>query len=81
MQRYQEVFQKPQGLPPKRDNDHAIILKARVKPISVKPYKYAYHHKDEIEKQMNELLQARVTKHTINPFSSLVILVNKKDGT
>ena len=73
LQRYQEVFQEPWGLPPKRDSDHAIILKARVEPVSVRPYKYAYHLKDEIEKQVKELLQVGIIKQSVNYFSSPII--------
>ena len=47
----------------------------------MRPYKYAYHHKEELERQVKELLQAGTIKHSINPFSSLVILVEKKDRT
>ena len=50
MQLYQGIFQEPQGLPPKRENDHAITLKTGVEPISGRPCKYAYHYKDEIER-------------------------------
>ena len=74
---HQEVFQEPQGLPPKKDIMHSIVLKLRAKPINVKPYKYAYHHKDEIERQVNELLQIKVIKQCVSPFSSLIILVKK----
>lgn len=46
----------------------------------MRPYKYAYHHKDEIEKQVNALLVEGAIKHITDPFSSPVILV-KKDGS
>ena len=81
LQLYQRIFQDPQGLLPKREYDHAITLKAGAEPVSVRPYKYAYHHKDEIERQVKELLQAGTIKHSISPFSSPIILVKKKDGT
>ena len=81
LQGYQKVFQEPQGLPPKKENDHTITLKIGVEPMNVRPYKYAYHHKDEIEKQVKELLQTRTIKHNISPFSSPIILVKKKDGS
>lgn len=78
--RHPSVFQKRKGLPPHRSHDHAIILQPDSKPVSVRPYRYAYHHKDEIEKQMGELLSEGVIRNSISPFSSLVILVKKKDG-
>ena len=81
LQSYQALFQEPQGLPPKRDIEHAINLKQGTEPVNVRPYKYAYHHKDEIEKQVKELLQAGAIKQSVSPFSSLVILVKKKDGS
>ena len=62
LHRYRDVFQEPQGIPPKREIEHAIILKPGISPINVRPYKYAYHHKDEIERQVSELLKARAIK-------------------
>lgn len=55
------------------------ILKA--KPVSVHLYWYAYHHKDEIECQVQELLSQGVIRHSVIPFSSPIILVKKKDET
>ena len=78
LQQYQEVFQEPQGLPPKREIEHAIVLKPGTSLINVRPYKYAYHHKDEIERQVNELLQAAAIKCSVSSFSNPIILVKKK---
>ena len=61
LQKYSKIFQEPQGLPPKRRVEHAINLKLGVELVNVRPYKYAYHHKDEIKKQVNALLQAGAT--------------------
>ena len=80
LQQYQRLMQDPRGLPPNRENDHAIILKTGAEPVSMRPYKYAYHHKDEIEKQVKEMLKMGTIKHSTSPFSSPVILVKKKDG-
>ena len=62
LQLYQGIFQELQGLPPKRDHEHAINLRTGAEPVNVRPYKYAYHHKDEIERQVRELLQAEVIR-------------------
>ena len=81
LQKYQAIFQEPQALPPRREIEHAINLKQGIELVNVRPYKYAYHHKDEIEKQVKELLQAGAIKQSVSPFSSPVILVKKKDGS
>ena len=56
-------------------------MKRGAEPINVRPYKYAYHHRDEIEKQVNELLQTGAIKESVSPFSSPVILVKKEDDS
>lgn len=75
------VFQARMGLPPRRDHDHGITLLPHTKAVSVHPYRYAYHHKDKIEKQVHQLLEEGVIRHSISPFSSPVILVKKNDNS
>jgi hypothetical protein len=47
----------------------------------VRPYRYPYFQKEETEKTMAELLVLGVIKHSQSPFSSLVLLVRKADGS
>jgi hypothetical protein len=78
---FKDIFQVPTELPPKRAHDHAIKLQAGVQPISVKPYRYPFYQKIEIEKIVKDLLKSGVIRQSNNPFSSLVILVRKVDAT
>ncbi|XP_038722067.1 uncharacterized protein LOC120014221 [Tripterygium wilfordii] len=50
LSRYEDVFKKTQGLPPPRPTDHAIHLLPGTNPVNVKPYRYPYFQKTEIER-------------------------------
>lgn len=80
LQRFKEVFNMPSGLPPRRSREHAITLQTGTSPINIRPYRYSDLQKNEIEKLVQEMLQARIIKPSISPFSSPVLLVKKKDG-
>ena len=77
---FEVVFHKPTGLPPQRCRDHAITLKEGIAPISVRPYRYPYVQKQEIEKLVREMLAVRIICPSVSPFSSPILLVKKKDG-
>jgi hypothetical protein len=61
--------------------DHCISLKEGTEPIDVRPYCYAYYQKEEIEKQVHEMLNSGLIRPNASPFSSPVLLMKKKDGT
>ncbi|RVX18083.1 putative mitochondrial protein [Vitis vinifera] len=75
------IFEKPQPLPPVWEIDHCIPLKKGTNPINVRPYRYAYFQKAEIEKQVLDMLKLRVIRPSTSPFSFLVLLVKKKNDT
>jgi len=50
------VFAPVDGLPPKRAFDHSIPLVAGAKPVYIRPYRYPPALKDEIEKQVQDML-------------------------
>jgi hypothetical protein len=77
---YQHLFDKPSGVPPKRHINHTIPLITGAQPFRLRPYRYNPAQKDEIEKQVQELLQNGHIKESNSPFASHVLLVKKKTG-
>jgi hypothetical protein len=51
---YQDVFAEPKGFPPNRTHDHSIPLVEGAGPVSVRPYRYPFFQKGEIEKIVQE---------------------------
>lgn len=68
-------------LPPKRACDHSIPLVPGAKPVHIRPYRYPPALKDEIEKQVANMLAKGIIKPTTSAFASPVLLVKKKDAT
>lgn len=77
LSKFSSVFATPVGLPPRRQCDHHIPLILGARPISIQPYRVAPDLKDELEKQVKELLEQGVITHSNGSFGSLVILVKK----
>jgi len=80
LQEFEDVFSKPTTLPPSRPYDHTIPLLPDAVPVNTKPYRYSPIHKDEIERQVKELLSQGFITQSTSHFASLVLLVQKKDG-
>lgn len=77
---HESLFALPEGLPPSRDREHAIVLRGGAPPVSVRPYRYPQAHKDEIECLVKEMLKPGVIQPSHSPFSSPILLVKKRDG-
>jgi hypothetical protein len=80
LEQYQHLFLWPDILPSKRQVDHAIELLPGAQPFRLRPYRYTPQQKDEIEKQVKEMLDNGVIQHSTSPFASPILLVKKKDG-
>jgi hypothetical protein len=78
---FRELFSDPQSLPPRRAVDHHIPLILGAQPINMRPYRYSPQQKNEIERQVSEMLQADVIQLSSSPFDSSVMLVKKKVGS
>jgi hypothetical protein len=81
LESYQDVFQKPKGLPPLRDHDHKIPLKVGSEAVNLRPYRYSGLQKDSLEGMVTEMLETGIIRTSNSPFASPVILVRKKDST
>lgn len=81
LKKYHRVFEVPQGLPPPRSQDHQISLKEGYKPVNVRPYRYSYFLKYEIERIVANLLKFGMVRPSQSPFSSPMLLVSKSDGS
>lgn len=75
LKEFDHLFAQPQELPPQRALDHAIPLIAGVKPVNLQPYRYNAMQKDEIEKQVAEMLALGIIQPSVNPFPSPILLM------
>jgi len=66
--KYQDVFELPNKLPPERVYDHAVPLLPNAIPVNARPYRYSPLHKDEIERQVKEMLNAGLIVPSTSPF-------------
>ncbi|TYK07734.1 peroxidase 64 [Cucumis melo var. makuwa] len=80
LKRFRGLFEMPKELPPRRAVDNRILTVDEQKPINVRPYKYGYIQKEEIEKLVSEMLQAGIIRSSRSSYSSPVLLVKKRDG-
>lgn len=77
LEEFADVSEEPTTLPPKRFHDHFIPLLPKLEPVSIIPYGYNYFHKNEIEKQVEEILTNGIIQPSHSPFLSPVLPVKK----
>jgi len=79
---FPDIFEEPTELPPFRaHHDHKIKLLEGSNPVNQRPYRYAIHQKNEIDKMVEDLLSSGTVQNSSSPYASPVVLVKKKDGT
>lgn len=81
LKEFESVFAPPTGYPPARHSDHAIPIIPGESPVQVWPYCYPPVVKDEIERQVTDMLKSGIIQPSHSPFSSSVLLAKKKNGT
>ncbi|XP_025825540.1 uncharacterized protein LOC112900963 [Panicum hallii] len=80
LQQFASLFEEPKGIPPSRPGDHQIPLLPGAQPFRLRPYNYNPAQKDEIEKQISDMLKKGWIQYSCSPFSSPILLVKKKTG-
>jgi hypothetical protein len=78
LEEYKDVFEDPKTLPPPRHQDHHIPLLPNSAHVNSRPYRYSPLQKDEIERQVKELLAVGLITPNNSPFASPVLLVQKR---
>jgi hypothetical protein len=82
LSKHQMVFSTPQGLPPSHGvHDHSIPLVPGSLPPNIRSYRHPFAQKNKIEKMVQELLIVGVICPSTSPYSSLFIMVLKKEGS
>jgi hypothetical protein len=82
LSKHQMVFSTPQGLPPSCGvHDHSIPLVPGSLPPNIRQYRHPFSQKNEIEKMVQELLNAGVICPSTSPYSSPLVMVLKKEGS
>jgi hypothetical protein len=82
LSKHQAIFSTPQGLPPSRGvHDHSIPPVPDNLPPNIHPYHHPFSQKNEIEKIVQELLNASVIHPSMSPYSCLMAMVLTKEGS
>ena len=72
---------QPQGLPPDRPVVHTIPLINEGLTVYKQIYRLSPAEKDEVRKQVTDLLSKGLIRPSTSPFGSPILFVKKKDGT
>lgn len=78
VERFTDIFYKEHA-----DLTFTNIIKHKIRtindiPIQSKTYRYPYIHKEEVEKQIQEMLEKNIIRHSNSPYSAPIWIVPKK---
>jgi hypothetical protein len=71
----------PRGLPPTCNHDHAIHQTPRSVHPNIRPYRYLYAQKSEIEHMVEEMLEAGIIRPSQSSYSAPMVMILKKEGS
>jgi Reverse transcriptase (RNA-dependent DNA polymerase)/gag-polyprotein putative aspartyl protease len=80
LKEFEEVFNDPPGLPPMRTVAHVAPLTPGSRPPYRRNYRMIEAERDELKKQLAELLEKGLIRPSVSPFGSPVIFVRKPNG-
>ena len=78
---YSDVFSKGDHDIGSTDKIHHSIHTTCAAPIRQRPRRHPMGQREEVEKQIQDMLDRGIIKHSTSPWSSPIVLVDKKDGT
>lgn len=82
LNKHQNVFSYiPLGRPLDRGFEHVMELEEGVQMVITSTYWHPKVYNDDIEKAIKELLRLGHIRPSSSPFTSLVVMAKKKDGT
>ena len=81
MEEYEDIFTSPAGVPLCCQVKHPIDLTPSASLTNGPIYRRSVLENDEIKRQIQELLQKGHIRSSSSPCGSLIVLVQKKDGT
>ncbi|KAI5078176.1 hypothetical protein GOP47_0008000 [Adiantum capillus-veneris] len=83
LSQYEDCFTNKRSgvLPPQRPEDHTIDLIPGNSPPNKPPYRVSASQQTKIFQKVNDLLEKGLIRPSSSPYCSLVLLVQKKDGS
>ena len=79
--RFGELFEKPTGVPPPAKDDFRIITDPLANPPYRQPYRQSLAERDEMERQIRNLLDHGWITESHSRFAAPIIFVKKSDGS
>ncbi|KAE8729756.1 cytochrome P450 78A7-like [Hibiscus syriacus] len=71
----------PNKLPPRREVDHKIELEPGTKPPALAPYRMAPPELEELRRELKELVDMGIIRHSKAPYGEPVLFQKKHDGS